>query len=705
MKAIVIQFLLVSLFTNLWSQNPEWRYYSNSDKVNKFIETKDAWWQGTEGGLIKTDKSNNKITRFDRSNSLLIGNSITGLALDAKGDLWVSSYSSGVFGGVTRHTDQGIERMLEYGENGILCAGLDSSIYYLNSQFLFHYVNTHWDTLKILPFYNFPGAMAIDPTNGDLWFTTYTFGQYAVTHYNGITAENFGTNEGLPFENPVNQPIAISKKGEVYVGTSVGIFKKTGTNWTNIRPITGNEIISAITFNDDDVLYACIQPESEAVVSFIKYENNQWTPAFDGPIISYFGYTIKEISFSKFEKDKLILPSAGYGCWQHKDNSWTRYDSQSEIAEVRLSQLSKIDNNMWVVMGPVDSYDSVSIIRHDGKNFSNGTPGLPPKLTDFYFKILGKDAEGRTWARSQYFIYRFENNSWIKDTIEGLPGLVPSYLDAITASPDGKTVLYHNSLAYLKTNGVWNQWKEAPESTYETKILWDANGRLFVSYYNGWGFYDGTQWKTYNGFFYPGIKFAEAPNHDVYITTGYQVLKMAANSTTPVLVPTPSNDWFSMTIDGKGSVWLASNTQLVQSNGNDWISYDITTPGYIGGQVLNIEADNKDNIWIATYYNGLELFNPTGIVSSVIPDPKEQNIQDFIVFPNPSKGEINIQFKEEGNHIVELLDVNGIVLKKCIAASKDFQMRLPENITNGIYWLRNEKNEKAKAVPVILQRN
>ncbi len=704
MKASLIQIILFIFFGNLMAQTPEWRYLGNGDKVNKFIETSDYYWQATEGGLLKTDKKTNIINRFDRTNSLLFGNSITGLAIDGNGDLWVASISNGDYGGVTRHNAQGIQRMLSDAGSGPLITGLDGTIYFLNAKGLYHFINNKWDTINVVPMYQYPGAMAVDPTNGDIWFTSYTFGQYSVTHYNGIIAEIFDSNQGLPFENPVNQPIAISPTGEIYVSTGSGIFKKTNNSWTNIKTITGNEIISAIAINTDGVLYACYQPQSEAVVSIIKYENNQWVPAFDGPIVSYFGYTINEMSFSTLEKDKLILPSAGYGCWVHQNNGWKRLDSQHELAEVRLTQLSHVEKNMWVVMGPVDAYDSIAILRYDGKDFNNGMIGLPPKFNDTYLSILGNDGEGLTWARTQYALYKLENNSWIKDSLVGIPDYNPAFAEVVAGSNDGRTLLYHNSFAYLKSNGVWNAWAEAPQSTSNTSVLWSSNGRLFVSTYYGWSYFDGNVWKNFNISYYPYIKFIEAPDHSVYIFTGYQLLKLDQNSSTPGLVPIPSDDWSSMTLDSKGNIWLASVNQLTVNNGLNWTSYDRSTPGYIGGAILNIEADNNDNIWIASYYNGLELFNTSGIVTNVIPNIYYKNKLGFNVYPNPSNGELTLKFNSENKHQMELINVNGSVLGRWSTTSIDYHLQLPNYISNGIYWIREVNCDEVKPVPFVLVR-
>lgn len=705
MKAFILNLLCVIFSSILFSQTPEWRYLSNSNKVNKYIESFDYYWQGTEGGLLKTDKVTKTTTRYDRSNSLLFGNTITGLAMDNKGDLWVSSLSNGDYGGVTRHTAQGgIERMLTNVGMGPLVAGLDGSIYFLNTNGLYHFINNKWDTLNVVPMYQIPGQLAVDPSNGEIWFTTYTFGQYGVTHFNGITAEYFDYNQGLPFENPVSQPIAISSSGQVFVSTGSGIYKKTGANWTNIKPQSNEEIISAIAINSDDELYACYQPKTESLISIIKYENDQWIKAFDGPIFSYFGYTIKEMQFSTLDKDKLILPTAGYKCWTHKDNAWSQLESKNEIAEVRLTQLSRIGNDIWVVMGPVDAYDSLAVLHYNGKDFNSNIPGLPTKTKNEYLSILGKDADGITWAKTQYALYRLENNNWVKDSLIGIPAYNPAYVELISGSQDGRTLLYHNSYAYIKTNGIWNEWKEAPQSTYNTHALWDSKNRLFVSDYYGWSYFDGNVWKDYNTSFFQSIKFLEAPDHSIYIFTGYQLLKLDPNASNPVAVSIPTDDWFSITIDSKAQIWLASVGQLIVSNGNSWTSYDRSTAGYIGSAILNIEADNNDNIWIATYSNGLELFNPIGIVTATTPSLNNVVDNNFSLYPNPNQGSLTIKFNDDDKHVLELINSSGAVMGIWDSKANETQIKLPENIVNGIYWMRTISNGKTNVVPLIIEK-
>ena len=699
MKTLLLNLLILIASIQIKAQNPEWKYLGNGDKVNVVLEDNDVYYMGTEAGLLVLNKSTQDVTRIDRSNSNIWGNSILGLAKEGDGSLLVASLSHGDFKGVTRHNIQGIERIVD--DAGPMVTAPDGSVYMITS-FGFYHITGNQFTKDTLMGYEIPGNIAINPVNGDVWYTTFTFGQYYVYKYDGNSIIKYDTNNGLPFENPVNQPIAINKDGVVYVSTYTGIYKEENGNWTNIKPIVDNEVISAIAVDEAGILHAVYQKESESIISIIQYVDGQWKLEYDGPVISYFGYSIKNIQFSKFDANRLILTTYGFGTWTHDSSGWIKLKSQAEIAEVRLTQLSYYDDNVWMIMGPVNAYDSISVLRYDGKEYLNGATGLPDNGFDQYLKILGKDAEGNLWARTQYQIYRLEDNVWVADTIILFPDFNSSYLDGVAGSNDGRTVIYYNAEAYIKTNGIWAKWNGAPESTYLPNMLWDSNNRFFVSYYDGWGYFDGNNWHNFNTNFYTSIKFEEAPNHDVYIFTGYKLSKIAANTNTIQNVSIPPGEWFSMTIDNKGYIWLASIYEITYYNGFNWITFGTDEPGYMGGPILNIEADKYDNIWIASYNSGIEIFNPYGIVTSLKPEfPSKQSL---VVYPNPSNGILNLELNEEAEHHLEIYNINGSKLYTGNEFGQNIKIEVPLNIPNGVYWVRDNTNNGAISSPFILVR-
>ena len=70
-------------------------------------------------------------------------------------------------------------------------------------------------------------------------------------------------------------------------------------------------------------------------------------------------------------------------------------------------------------------------------------------------------------------------------------------------------------------------------------------------------------------------------------------------------------------------------------NGNQWSDYDYNVDGLIGKNIKDLKAiDSENNIWIATT-SGISKLN--SIPSSI------HNISDnFIIFPNPSNGELYV---------------------------------------------------------------
>jgi hypothetical protein len=93
----------------------------------------------------------------------------------------------------------------------------------------------------------------------------------------------------------------------------------------------------------------------------------------------------------------------------------------------------------------------------------------------------------------------------------------------------------------------------------------------------------------------------------------------------------------------------------------------------------------------------------------------ENNINDvksdFVVFPNPTKGEFTVKYdvKKRSDIVVEIVDVNGLTLRTIvnIAGQHAGKYQIPVNLndlTNGIYFVNLTNNGDRRTQKVILEK-
>jgi sugar lactone lactonase YvrE len=188
MKAFLVLSIYLFSFSVLYAQNPEWiNYTSVSNAISTVIEG-DNVWIGTNGGLVKFNKTTGERTFFNKNNSGLPSNYVTSLAIDSSGNKWIGTYGGlAKFDGTT---------WTVYTQSN---SGLPS------------------DTVN---------SIAID-NSGNKWIGTYGGG---LAKFDGTTWTVYNTsNSGLPFNVA---SIAIDGSGNKWIGTGGGLAKFDGTTWT-----------------------------------------------------------------------------------------------------------------------------------------------------------------------------------------------------------------------------------------------------------------------------------------------------------------------------------------------------------------------------------------------------------------------------------------------------------------------------------------
>ena len=78
------------LITYVYPQDPEWVNYTCGISIRSLAEEGDYIWAGTEGGLVKIDKTTGDQTFYNIANSGLTDNDVGLVAIGGDGNKWIS---------------------------------------------------------------------------------------------------------------------------------------------------------------------------------------------------------------------------------------------------------------------------------------------------------------------------------------------------------------------------------------------------------------------------------------------------------------------------------------------------------------------------------------------------------------------------------------------------------------------------------------
>ncbi len=185
--------------------------------------------------------------------------------------------------------------------------------------------------------------------------------------------------------------------------------------------------------------------------------------------------------------------------------------------------------------------------------------------------LLEHDAQGNLWAKTPFFHYLYDGESW------QYASAVEQYrhvLDAktINAFSDGSTWfgMYEGALRYDGEN--WTKYTGEQLVSELNDIVVDSSGAMWICSQSG-------VWKYADG--------------DMVLFTVEDGLA--------------SNSVSSVAIDRDGVLWFGTRNGLTRFDGSEWRSYK-TRDGLIHNRISDIAVDDNNNLWI-TALNGVSRFD------------------------------------------------------------------------------------------------
>ncbi len=97
MKKLLTLFLFLVLLQPSGAQTNEWLNYTSGGNISCLTEEGDYLWLGTFfAGLVKLEKTTGNITVFNKVNSGLPDNSVSAIAIDVNGNIWIGTFLGGL---------------------------------------------------------------------------------------------------------------------------------------------------------------------------------------------------------------------------------------------------------------------------------------------------------------------------------------------------------------------------------------------------------------------------------------------------------------------------------------------------------------------------------------------------------------------------------------------------------------------------------
>lgn len=243
-------------------------------------------WVGTYfSGLVKFDGTT--WTNYNKYNSPLSDNTIKDVEFRGTNDLWICTYASGIFNYNGTEWKQYIPDNSGIPTNYTYAVGFDNGgnvwvgLYPFNSQNagVARFNGSSWTSYQFTNGYNYFGVEAIaKDLSGNMWFGT-SIGVYKFDGNNFTLFTKDNTSGGLG--NDYVAAISVDPSGNIWFGTKGGgVSRLSGSTWTNYNAANSpmqNDYVSSIAFKGNDVWIGTGYCGQHSGNGLFKFDGVNWT--------------------------------------------------------------------------------------------------------------------------------------------------------------------------------------------------------------------------------------------------------------------------------------------------------------------------------------------------------------------------------------------------------------------------------------------
>ncbi len=448
-----------------------WRNFTSMKNVTSVARAGSDFWASTSGGLFRWSPGNNsflRITSADGLQSVVL----TAVAVDSDGNVWSGSSngflhvyqpSTGSLRVIsdlanTNQVTKQINQLTVYGDTVVVCTEFGLS-FFRRSKFEF---GDTFSRFGSIPTGTRVAAINAVISNGRVWvgITDHqTLNRIASAPLDG---SNLLVPDAWTLDVPgsgAGNPAALAAfNGNVYAGTSDGLYVHTTSGWSAISSFSGQSI-TALTVSGGQLLVGTTGSQLFSVAS-------DGSSAAFGPALPYPPAALESGSGTT---PNPVVGTSGGGIYSYGTSVWTAHLPNGPNSNEFTSVVVDPNGIVWGATGP---NHGTGINRFDGSTWMAFTKSNSVLPEDQYYKI-SVSCNGSVWASSWgWGMAEFPgggttiDSSHIFNANVGMVG-ISGHTDYIVGSnvvcdENGNTwvsiygALDKNILAVRTPNGVWH---------------------------------------------------------------------------------------------------------------------------------------------------------------------------------------------------------------------------------------------------------
>lgn len=216
-------------------------------------------------------------------------------------------------------------------------------------------------------------------------------------------------------------------------------------------------------------------------------------------------------------------------------------------------------------------------------------------------------------------------------------GLITDDITSITIDPSGNLWVGADHGGITKYDGTtwtnYNTLNSGIPSNRVVSVFAASNGDIWVSTYSGFTQFNGTTWTNHLSSLDVPENFNEDPLGNIWTAGGSKVnMYNGSNWTTywGTSIDFPGTA-YDIVFNSIGDAWIATSEGLTKFDGT-WTNINPSNSNIPQSVIVDLEIDNADNIWCATYDSGICKYNGSSFTiynttNSSIPDNSTRAIK------------------------------------------------------------------------------
>lgn len=463
--------------------------------------------------------------------------------------------------------------------------------------------------------------------SGDTWIGTYDM---RLAQFDGTDFQDEVIPDGI--DNPITielYDIEFAPNGDLWVGTSEGVFHQQGQNWTKYAEAELGQDFFAVW----DIEINAAGEVFMGALDVIKFANGAWSNITENSNMT--SYLHAELFFGStgdlfFLGDLDKLGRFDGTTWQEYDNGGLNGSQAINFTEDTDGNIYYSTNNNGVFKLEDDSWVSQTGLE---------TEALNDRVTYFYI-----DDQNVKWLNNGIFL-AMDNNGNIQNNLISANTIEGNGVDILEKGGNGKMYFFTSRDHYISVEDLDGNWSfltppsDLASVNFVNDMLVLNDNDIYIATSERLYHYDGTEWTSEE---IGGSSLATDSQGRIYMRSTGKIYIIDNGMTSEY--NTSNSPLSSFILSGMGvgandNLWIASFTwegdnaiQKVTAAG-DWTTYSGVDHPAIDEPRGDFHFDGNGNVWVpvggvgAIRFDGTTWFNPyTGNLDQMI-NYKAQSIQ------------------------------------------------------------------------------